>query len=430
MVTRLFKTVGLLAAALLFAFPPSVYAAVRQYTPQELQGLGIYFVNQGDTTSCSQTTNVDLSTIPAGIPEPYKTLFAQAASVYGTNPQFIAAFFLSEHNNAWAPVDSNWATSGVPADATWPDGKVGARGPFQFEPGTWNGYAVDGDGDGKKDPDNMADATYTNANWQKKSGLTTSTTLGSIDTPFTPGTLLFQAAAYNWGGGNVSQKTSPTSPITAAPAETQYYVSNFYALISSGFIKGADIKGRYPDPHVPGSSETTTNPIATGSTSCVGGVVANNIVQTATNLSWPESHGLEAKPEYTAALQQFNPVGERIYHGADCGVFVATVMHATGADLNYPVSGTSIQATYVKNHPEKYDIVDPVSSTADMQPGDILLVQGTGGAPGHTYIFIGDYNSKSNRQASASLGDRMPSIGGAEAIDSNGRGAYMRARLK
>ena len=161
------------------------------------------------------------------------------------------------------------------------------------------------------------------------------------------------------------------------------------------------------------------------------GVVSSNVVQTALNFSWPTDHGMTPKQEYVDALRQYNP--GNIGNGADCGIFVATVMRATGADPNYPLSGTSLQEAYVRAHPEKYDVVDTVSSTADLQPGDILIVNsGNGqGASGHTYIFVGLQPDGSD-EASASLGTRMPSLGKSEVVDSSSlhRGNYMRARLK
>ena len=41
--------------------------------------------------------------------------------------------------------------------------EAGARGPMQFLPGTWRAYAVDGDGDGRADIHNTADAVHTAA---------------------------------------------------------------------------------------------------------------------------------------------------------------------------------------------------------------------------------------------------------------------------
>ncbi|HXM56177.1 MAG TPA: lytic murein transglycosylase [Candidatus Dormibacteraeota bacterium] len=47
---------------------------------------------------------------------------------------------------------------------------AGALGPAQFEPGTWAIYGVDGDGDGRKDPWDAADAVASAANYLKALG--------------------------------------------------------------------------------------------------------------------------------------------------------------------------------------------------------------------------------------------------------------------
>lgn len=157
------------------------------------------------------------------------------------------------------------------------------------------------------------------------------------------------------------------------------------------------------------------------------GTDAAAIVAEAIKLSWPdETHGTTPTDAYQSAYQQFNPNGPGL---ADCGGFVATVMHAT-ADPNYPAGGTSIQEKYVRDHPEKYDIDDSVTSTAELQPGDILIINaGTGqGAAGHTLIYVGPQPPHGYDEASASLNDRSAGLGKFQPVDP--RGTYMRARLK
>jgi hypothetical protein len=46
----------------------------------------------------------------------------------------------------------------------------GPQGPMQFMPGTWNSYAIDGNGDGVSDINNATDAIYTAANFLAKHG--------------------------------------------------------------------------------------------------------------------------------------------------------------------------------------------------------------------------------------------------------------------
>ena len=176
---------------------------------------------------------------------------------------------------------------------------------------------------------------------------------------------------------------------------------------------------------------STASASATGG-GCGNGAVAGNIVQTAINLSWPaKGQGLVPKPEYAAAILQFNPASNNptFYYGADCGSFVGTVMKASGADPDYPHASTSVQEAYVRAHPEKYDIVEVTTNKADLLPGDIMIVNKGGGAGslGHTYIYVGPQAGGLDA-ASASGGERMPNLGGT--VLSDERGNYLRARLK
>lgn len=225
------------------------------------------------------------------------------------------------------------------------------------------------------------------------------------------------------------------------PNEDSYYqgrlsivqqVKNNYAG-TAGLVLGTPQKEFLLNQIQPSKLQFKVGPDSTASDSNVdsttacgdSGVVSGNIVQTALNLAWPTNKGMTPKQEYLDALRKYNPG----VNGADCGVFISTVMKASGADPNYPVSGTNIQENYVRSHPEKYDVVNSVSSTADLQPGDILIVNaGSGaGADGHTYIFVGP-QSNGLDEASASLNTRMPNLG--KAVLADNRGNYVRARLK
>ncbi len=172
------------------------------------------------------------------------------------------------------------------------------------------------------------------------------------------------------------------------------------------------------------------------------GVVNGSIVQTAIGLSWPNNtHGNTPTSNYTAAMEQYNKAGysETAGLGNDCGVFVATVMRASGVDPNYPVYNTVTQANYVINHPNLYKVIYPATSTSQLQPGDILILNtGTtekngvitvgkygGGAGGHTFIYIGQQSNGTN-EASASLGSQSAALGITYLSDS--RGQYLIAR--
>ena len=161
---------------------------------------------------------------------------------------------------------------------------------------------------------------------------------------------------------------------------------------------------------------------------------AASIVQEALKLAWPDgSHGNVPKPEYAAALQQYNPKNYTGTIGNDCGVFVSTVLRASGVDPNYPPSGTGSQWSYVVSHPNKYDIQYNVTSMSQLQPGDILIVGGPGGsgAAGHTWIYVGKQPGPAGYySASASEGTRTGNLATDQLTDSAASGGYMRVRVK
>jgi hypothetical protein len=132
------------------------------------------------------------------------------------------------------------------------------------------------------------------------------------------------------------------------------------------------------------ASTTSTSSV----TGCVSssGAVTGSIVQTALNYAWDtRGHGpdeADAKPPYRRDMPVINGATDN-YPFSDCGVFVSTVMIASGADKNYPKRGTSNQLEYLQAHTEKYQEIKNVTSTSQLQPGDILV------NTVHTYIFVG-----------------------------------------
>lgn len=194
--------------------------------------------------------------------------------------------------------------------------------------------------------------------------------------------------------------------------------------------------GGSTSPDTSTTASTTDGDSCGESSSSANGEVAGSIVQTAVNLAWPErwrpNQGQQdsnrkgpktPKPEYALAINQYNK-GQRI-DGADCGVFVATVMRASQVDPDYPPVGTSIQLAYVRSHPEKYDIEEGPKSTADLLPGDILVVNN--GKKGHTLIYVGPRGENGYDSASASLNSRSANL---QPAGWENLSIYTRARLK
>ncbi|WP_432884159.1 phage tail tip lysozyme [Kribbella sp. CA-245084] len=140
------------------------------------------------------------------------------------------------------------------------------------------------------------------------------------------------------------------------------------------------------------------------------GAGSGNIAEVAKNLAWPDSghDGTDAslaKPEFVEAMKKYNDGGSGQTPYSDCGRFVATVMHMSGADPKYPNVGTDVQRTWLESS-GKYDSWhgDPPGG---MKPGDIL------NGPGHTYLYVGPWGKEGGgyNAASGSLGDHVPEAG-------------------
>lgn len=111
-----------------------------------------------------------------GVLSPYDEIFQRAGSQFQVQPAFLAAIFVSEHGPAkiyrpgYEPVTSpgaQWPEAGGDPEAIilWDDSGAGALGPFQFMPGTWPDHAQDGNGDGRKDHENIVDAAFAAAHY-------------------------------------------------------------------------------------------------------------------------------------------------------------------------------------------------------------------------------------------------------------------------
>ena len=267
-------------------------------------------------------------------------------------------------------------------------------------------------------------------------------------------TVLATVANYQIYPGNqawASPGGSPTQPEVIAFNQNTYLPllytvlqevkANYshYATIEMGLNKHTALKGHYVPAselqyNTTGSVGQQGNGSASNSSTCSAGPWGSRIAQTALSFSWPEPpedvipprNSFLATSAYSSYITNYDSGAP--YKGADCGAFVGAVMRSSGADPNYPVSGTSEQQQYVENHPNLYTILYNVNSTKDLQVGDIAIVNlGSGnGADGHTYIYVGPQPGGYN-EASASMNQRMPSLG--QAIFQDYRGHYIFARL-
>ncbi|HEX8762207.1 MAG TPA: hypothetical protein VF733_00415 [Candidatus Saccharimonadales bacterium] len=102
-----------------------------------------------------------------------------------------------------------------------------------------------------------------------------------------------------------------------------------------------------------------------------------------------------ATTQYANAMDDVNKsYGVNPY--SDCGVFVSTVILATGIDPQYPKRSTGVQANYVRTSPkwkvfENYTGPDPSGKNKerDLRPGDVLI-----DPINHTYMYTGLWDSE------------------------------------
>lgn len=178
-----------------------------------------------------------------------------------------------------------------------------------------------------------------------------------------------------------------------------------------------------------GSASPSTS---SGGSCAQGGASAKSIVETALKFSWDDGkkHGLEPKPEYQAAASTVYGSGATTEKLSNCSAFTATVMITGGVDPNYPTGCSKNQLDYAREHSDKYTVIDNVSNVNELQPGDILVVGGCD-KNGHTFIFVGEQAGTSYNMASASQGNRMPSLGTADNKTlADSRGSYSLIRIK
>ena len=96
------------------------------------------------------------------IPAQYLRLYEQAAARYQLDWAVLAAIGRVECDHGRDADPSCWREGAVNA--------AGAGGPMQFLASTWARYGVDGDGDGRADRWNVADAIFSAANYLAHSG--------------------------------------------------------------------------------------------------------------------------------------------------------------------------------------------------------------------------------------------------------------------
>ena len=338
------------------------------------------------------------------------------------------------------------------------------RGPWQITKGTWPAsagpYAT-----GVIDP---LVSTAVAADLVKSWGGVAGSPIGSIDQDFSknknipsmatlaknynagrytwrePGVATYRQAGRVWRAPDKNWNNVDVGGISKADVIDDYIIAMTYAyyLIATGESlpkkgelnnKGMIDKGLANVDKIKNFKITDGGNVAN---ECGAGEGNGNLASTAAGLAWPNRKyaGRTAKSAARPTYQQAMP---KVHGGdpgndawTDCGVFVSTVMRFSGGDPKYALRGTSVQLSYVRKNPDKYEIYENLSNTGQLKPGDIFIVAGTGGS-GHTFMHTGDYKGDDGKKYdgySASWGSRVPMANHTYFDDS--RGHYTVARLK
>lgn len=168
-------------------------------------------------------------TATAQIPADYLALYVKAGAEYGLPWPVLAAIGAVESDHGRGP------GAGIRAGTN----PAGAAGPMQFMPGTWQTYGVDGNGDGRRDVYDPADAipaaarllrangapadmeraiyAYNHADWYVRKVMDRAATYGVLCADVSVATgraavavraaLRWVGTPYSWGGGGLSGPT-------------------------------------------------------------------------------------------------------------------------------------------------------------------------------------------------------------------------------
>lgn len=227
----------------------------------------------------------------------------------------------------------------------------GAGGVSQFMPGTWAAKAVDGDGDGRKDPNSIADAVMSQAAYDcelvgiMRDALKQGRVKGDL--------LELALSGYNCGPGATLAGGGPCQN-----AETQKYIRQIPERARTKFTAAGSVAGLPAGPV--GQRIVAAAMRWRGTTYAWGGGTPRGPSKGTTDGGVADSHG------------DFNKVG------FDCsGLVLYAVYQATGGRIELP-HYTVDQLNDKRGKPVPL---------GQLQPGDIVFPPG--GSPQHVAIYIG-----------------------------------------
>lgn len=124
----------------------------------------------------------------------------------------------------------------------------------------------------------------------------------------------------------------------------------------------------------------------------------DKIAQEAISLAWPPETTAATyayvdgapTPQYSGAISSAFAGALVPKNGADCGVFVATVIRASGYDQNYPYSLTSSKCNmfdYLADDTSRWVKISYSGKESELQSGDVVIYRKSGGGQ-HVLIYV------------------------------------------
>jgi len=236
----------------LLLFPNPANAQINEFDVDAVYGGFEWAPFDGGCEAQTGSSFTGPTDLPQSVPEPYRTIFTDAAKKHNTDVVALAVTFYVENRGFREPPPPYG--NGRP----WASSSAGAQGPFQFLTSTWNAYKEDGDGDGDMDILDVADASFGAAKYLSSMGAVKGAPLGNGDpnNPYSDDRTIVEAwIGYNWGPGHVDDKDLPL------PGETRTYIQLAYP-------KYLELSGQPP-----ADSEGTGATVCAGFTGPGGGAV-------------------------------------------------------------------------------------------------------------------------------------------------------------
>jgi len=190
---------------------------------------GTCWYNPSAGSQCSgAASSLPAGTLPSFVPEPYNGAFTAGAKKHNVAPALIAALFSEENFTGTDPDKLPQAWANLPKrhpdpNSGWPTNQYNTEGAFQFIPDTWAAYGDDGNGDGVKDPQNIADGAAGAANYVAANGATADKPEASWQNAifhynhaqWYVDAVLKYYDYYNSGGQSTGQTAPSTAPTTS-----------------------------------------------------------------------------------------------------------------------------------------------------------------------------------------------------------------------